>query len=379
MKTSTTISPLALSACFFATAAFGVDSALDRTIRWTDGVVNAVAQPLIVTGSNAPIGGDRLADPADLSTSSGLDLSGVGRLFLDVDVTIGSGAICSGSLLSGGQHLLTAAHCVTDEEGELAVIDGVDGNSALFQTADGDVVVAFSAGDISVHPNYNGDVRDGFDVAVIDLGQTLPESVARYALNDGAVNEAAPHLAAGFGRSGDGAAGATLGAGLLRSGFNNFQSTGLPIGAINNLQTQLTADFDSGSSANDAFDVFDEALFGAAIQDPFNQGLGFGADEIGIAPGDSGGPSFLPSGDGVVIAGVHSYGLRLELLNGATSDFDDDLNSSFGEFYVDARVSDPEVLGFIRSVAIPEPSAMLLACIGVSLLRAGCSTGRLGG
>lgn len=341
-----------------------IDSDIDRTIRWTDGVVNAVAQPLIVTASSPPSGGDRLADPSDLTTSAGIDLSGVGRLFLDVNVEVGSGAICSSSLLEGGRFLLTAAHCVTNDQGELAVLDGLDGNSATFATTAGSFTAEFTSDDISVHPQYNGDVRDGFDVAVIDLGGELPSSVARYALHDGSVNEADAHLAAGFGQSGDGAAGATIGAGQLRSGINNFLSVGLPVGGITNQLTQLTADFDSGLVEDDAFAAFDDALFGTTLDDPFNDGLGFGLDEVGVAPGDSGGPSFLVGADGVVVAGVHSYGLRLELLNGDTSDIDAVLNSSFGEFYIDARVAEASVLGFIQSVAIPEPATglqMLLA------------------
>lgn len=354
------IVPACLIACLIAAPAAAVDSLPDRTIRWSDGVVNAIAKPLLVTASNPPAGGDRLADPNDLTTSSGLDLSGVGRLFLDVDPNAGAGAICSGSLLEGGRFLLTAAHCVTDDNGELALLDGLDGNSATFATAQGVVVAPFTSADVFVHPGYDGDVRNGFDVAVIDLGTEQPSEVARYPLHDGSVNEANAHLAAGFGRSGDGQTGATLGAGQLRSGLNNFLSTGLPVGGINNRQTQLTADFDSGASQNDAFDVFDEALFGVSLDDPFNDGLGFGLDEVGVAPGDSGGPSFLQGPDGVLIAGVHSYGLRLELLDGSTSDLDDELNSSFGEFSIDARVADPDVLGFIQSVAVPEPRALCL-------------------
>ena len=52
--------------------------------------------------------------------------------------------------------------------------------------------------------------------------------------------------------------------------------------------------------------------------------------EVLSAPGDSGGPTFI---DGY-IAGVTSYGYRL-----SGSDIDGGLNSSFGEFGADTRVS----------------------------------------
>ncbi|MEM8944091.1 MAG: trypsin-like serine protease [Planctomycetota bacterium] len=368
MKISVLLRSLAvLGVGLVVTNTWAIDSAIDRSISWSDGVVNAVAQPLIVTNSSPPAGGDRIADPADTSTSGGVDLSGVARLFLDVDAAVGSGGLCSGSLIGGGDFLLTAAHCVTDEQGDLAVIDGIDGNTATFETAVGTFQVEFSSDDVEVHPEYNGDVRDGFDVAVIALGEVMPEDVARYELNSSIVNEAALHLAAGFGRSGDGNTGATLGAGLQRSGFNNFLTVGLPIGNITNQATQLTADFDSGLTENDAFGLFDEALFGQSLNDAINNGLGLGEDEVGIAPGDSGGPTFIQGPAGVVIAGVHSYGLRLELLGGATSDLDAELNSSFGEFYVDARVSNAELLSFIQAATIPEPSTLAVMCLGALL------------
>lgn len=106
----------------------------------------------------------------------------------------------------------TAAHCVTNDLAELAVLDGFDGNSVVFQTLAGAVGASFSSADIMVHPQYDGEVRNGFDIAIVDLGQALPEGIARYAFNDGSIDETGAHLAAGFGRSGDGGAGAILGA-----------------------------------------------------------------------------------------------------------------------------------------------------------------------
>ena len=206
----------------------------------------------------------------------------------------------------------------------------------------------------------------GFDVAVIDLGTVVDPAIPRYQLNSNLGIEGAPHLSVGYGQSGDGATGALLPAGFRRSGLNNFEITGPPVSQIENLDTQLTADFDSGDAAGDAFDV----LFG--LQGAINGGLGFGVDEVGTAPGDSGGPSFILDGGVPVIAGVHSYGLRLELLDGTSSDVDSVLNSSFGEFYVDARVANPEVLSFINSaIGIPEPSSLVLLTLGgLTLLRA---------
>ena len=63
---------------------------------------------------------------------------------------------------------------------------------------------------------------------------------------------------------------------------------------------------------------------------------GYGKYEIGIGPGDSGGPGFI---DGK-IAGVHSFGFT-HFCEGVTNgtDFSCGLNSSFGEMSGDTRVS----------------------------------------
>lgn len=335
-----------------------------RIKKWGDDILNAQARPLIVTASSPPAGGDRLSIPGDPASSGGIDVDGVARLFIDVDPAAGVGGLCSGSLLGDGQHVLTAAHCVTEDDGSNAVIDGADGNSVTFETSTGNVTIPFLAADVQRHPSYDGNFLHGFDVAVIDLGSVVDPAIPRYQLNSNLGIEASPHLSVGYGRSGDGNTGASSGAGSKRSGDNNYESIGLPVSQIENLDTQLTADFDSGDAANDAFEVFFN--FTGAI----NSGLGFGSDEVGTAPGDSGGPSFVLDGGVPVIAGVHSYGLQLTLLDGTTSDVDATLNSSFGEFYVDARIADPEVRSFINGViGVPEPRSLALLCVcGVVLM-----------
>lgn len=338
------IAVVLLSVATVSPALAELTSGADPIIEWTDGDLLIQARPLIVTSSSPPAGGDRVVSAGTPASLEGvdIDLDGVGSLFLDTNPSPGLGALCSGSLLSDGRTLLTAAHCVTDASGMLDVLDGGDGNSVRFQTPSGTVIRQFSSSDITTHPSWNGNLFDGFDVAVIDLGAPLPPSVPRYELNTSTEIEGSTHLAAGYGRTGDGATGALLDSGTLRSGLNNFVTAGLPVGGITNPQTQLVADFDSGSSANDAFD------FHFGLVDGLTGGLGFGPDEVGTAPGDSGGPTFVLDGGQPVIAGVHSYNLRLTSFLGQSADVDGTLNASFGEFYGDARVADPDVLSFIQ-------------------------------
>jgi hypothetical protein len=87
--------------------------------------------------------------------------------------------------------------------------------------------------------------------------------------------------------------------------------------------TQLVADFDNGSTAQDALGQ----LIG-------NVDSGFAASEAMISPGDSGGPAFI---DGHV-AGIAGY--IASLSTGATHpDLDNTCNSSFGELGFWQRVS----------------------------------------
>jgi hypothetical protein len=342
--------------------------ATSENVAWSDATYDAIARPLIVTSSNPPTGGDRLATPG--VPVAGIDLDGVGQLIADVNPAAGTVGVCSASLVGGGSQAVTAAHCVTAPDGTPNVIDGADGNRIVFDTPGGPVVALFGAADVLRHPAFDGNPLHGFDVAVIDLGGPLAPSIPRYLLNtdSGGVFEAAPHLAVGYGESGDGNTGASipidLGQITKRSGANQFESTGLGIfglGGVTNNDTQLTADYDSGLSVNDAFDFF----FG--LPD-----LGLGIDEISTAPGDSGGPSFILEGGVPKIVGVHSYGVRLNFIDdGTSSDVDELLNSSFGEFLVDARVAEPAVLAWLREVVVPEPSSLCLLVAGLI-----CSTKR---
>ena len=86
--------------------------------------------------------------------------------------------------------------------------------------------------------------------------------------------------------------------------------------------------------------------------------LGLGNDEVMSAPGDSGGPSFING----QVAGITSYGLRLSRRTGRpprTSDVDNQLNSSYGEFGIDTRVS--FFSGWIDAnlTAVPPPPPLI--------------------
>ena len=92
----------------------------------------------------------------------------------------------------------------------------------------------------------------------------------------------------------------------------------------------LMTDFDDGHARHDAF-----AFWGVGPADP----VGKGDDEGMSAGGDSGGPHFVPDSAGV-ITGVTSYGITFIVgIPPFQSDVNNFLDSSFGEFGGDTRVS----------------------------------------
>lgn len=302
----------------------------------------------------------------------GVNVDGVAELFVDNNAAVNAGGLGSGALLWTGSHILTAAHVVTNSLGVKNIIDGADGNFAFFDLPGGGGFVSYGSSDVYVHPLWNGDVSDGYDIAIIDVGPVV-SAVPRYNLFTDYGNEfGRTTVKVGYGRSGVGSAGASTPAGgTKRAGLNEWELTADTFWGATNTNTQLMYDFDSGATANDAFGFF----YGTT--GPFSGGnaafndLGFGNDEVGASNGDSGGPSFIFDGGQWKIAGVTSYGfspVAFDQFGGSyTSDVVSGTNSSFGEFVVDARIANPNILGWINTV-IPEPTAAALLGAGVLAL-----------
>lgn len=247
----------------------------------------------------------------------GVNLDGVVNIGVEFpNFTAGTGALISDT------HVLTAAHVI---EGEPWIL------SVRFDLTDGPVWIPVKG--YAIHPNYVTGVVDEHDVAVLELSSPAPAGVPRYELYTGSDEIGKAAVLTGYGRSGSGATGDTLPAGTKRAGLNRIDATGadvlaeFPEAAEVIAPNNLYADFDSGHEDNDLTPL----ITGSAD-------LGFGDDEVCLAPGDSGGPAFIEGNDGIFrIAGIN--GAR-----GNTPDFPDfdylpGINSSWGEFMTFARVS----------------------------------------
>jgi secreted trypsin-like serine protease len=247
------------------------------------------------------------------------------------------GALCSGELLSTGRHLLTAAHCLTGDNGAL----GRFRTNVTFQLLDGttpqDITIPVVRSDYRVDPSYDGDVSHGYDVGVLTLGDPLdprhqrqmiaPYGAERYSLYTASDEIGQVFTVVGYGRVGTGADGSLDGSsGVKHLGTNRFDadahllSTPPFSASAPPAGTALAWDFDNGQAANDAFG----SLYG--LND-----LGLGAAEANPAQGDSGGPLFLNH----QVAGIVSYS------DGGISppDVDTYIDRGFGEFGVATRVS----------------------------------------
>lgn len=290
-------------------------------------------------------------DPADYVTGLGT-YDGVAKLILTLDtkprsITVG----CSGVLISN-THILTAAHCVTDDKrGKLILKEG----TAYFE---GDTIpISLDTSQTVVHPDWNYKILEGNDVAILKLASPAT-GLTVYGLDSDGSDDLAVQEKVGYGRSGNGNVGDVLSFGTKRDGQNLYDDVADTMLDALGVQgyvpgSVLQYDFDNGLAANDAFGFF----FGNS-----DLGLTSGTDpqEVNSAPGDSGGPTF----DGNEVTGITSYGVRLQYTNGQSSDIDGDINSTFGEFAGDTRVS--AYYSFIDSVisggTIPPPDDDGLAC-----------------
>jgi len=276
---------------------------------------------------------------------------GVARLILDrTDFKAG----CSGTLASDGLHIITAAHCVTDDNGFYNLKLG-SGSSATFEGNFEPIVITIDPTKSKAHPDYDGDFIFGNDIAVLELTRTADSQIPRIphanTASVSAVDDTVDKNGYGwYGYFSSGAIPFTFG--IEREGQNKYDAfadtmykkLGLTSGDDFIPEAIYQYDSDDGNPSHDAFDFFFEISdLGLTIGDK---------QEVISAPGDSGGPSLVDTTDGIELVGIVSYGITLEYTRGPfprTSDCTLDgigpgggsviLDSSCGEFAGDTRVS----------------------------------------
>ncbi|MCL2623576.1 MAG: trypsin-like serine protease, partial [Planctomycetaceae bacterium] len=254
------------------------------------------------------------ADSPDNHVTPSDEFTGVVYVF--VTDSAGNSFSGTGSLLTTGMHILTAAHVVFDDAGSPIPAQDI---TVRFDTASGSEW--YNVSQNYVHPTYTGVYAEEVDLAVLTLERLAPLTAQRYDIYRGGDELGSVVTLVGYGRTGTGWTGNVIQDGLKRSGQNRYEAYGTILDPVNNPNT-LVFDFDNGFPQNDFLGYY----FG--IRD-----LGLGMDkECSIASGDSGGPGFI---DGK-IAGVCSYG---GTFTPSATDVTPALDSSFGEYAVEVRVS----------------------------------------
>lgn len=239
-----------------------------------------------------------------------------------VRVAVG-GYYGTGVLLYDGRAVLTAAHLFAN--------GATSGTSVSFETTAGSQTVTTSR--ITPLPSYDA-TQDNNDLALVWLSSTAPVTAERYSLYRSSDEIGQSLTMVGYGLPGTGATGELTnysGSPLRLKASNQFDADaatlknwlGSGLGWTPTAGTQLVADFDNGTTSQDALG----RLINLA-------GTGLGQSEGLIAPGDSGGPAFING----QVAGIASY--TASLVSGSVHpDIDSVTNSSFGEIAAWQRVS----------------------------------------
>lgn len=205
-------------------------------------------------------------------------------------------ASCSGSLLSTGKHILTAAHCMTNDSGQ---VDSAS-TDVVFRLIGGDIKLNVTASRYKIHPNWRG--SEGHDLAVLDLPEVAPADADRYDLYRNTDERGQIVRIVGYG----------------------FTGSGGPSGSVDG-QRRMMRNAIEGTSYSPLFGP-DFGPDGTVLW--YDHDGGLGSFEGWAARGDSGGPMLV----GNQILGVAS-GVAETAFAGGDPEFE------FGEDSVATRVS----------------------------------------
>jgi len=300
-------------------------------------------EPVLVVGDPSGTPSDLPSYHVDANVSTSL-YAGVGSIYSVSD--LGLATLGTGTLI-GSRYVLTAAHLFdTNNDGQNDFpLSGI--SFILNDSGNQSHTIGVSA--LDIHPDFDGfnnplgTVND--DLAILTLAEDAPTGVPVYDLWPDEITTIQTITLVGYGRSGNGVAGFTIGASktVKRVGWN-----------------QLDAHFldDEGSGAFEVWEGDFDDPTGAGSNYLGGESLG-NALEVTLGHGDSGGPTFIQDGDGYLyLVGNNTF---LVSFSGGPSapKFDSGLGGILLYPY----------LGWIDSV-VPEPATMALLALGAGLVLA---------
>ena len=283
---------------------------------------------------------------------------------------------CSGSLLAGGQYVVTAAHCA-DNFTSMTVNFGWY-NSVATETR------SVAVGGATVHPLWAGagtSLDAGSDIALLKLSAPVT-SITGYNLST--TNDVGKNfLMAGYGTTSVGSSNVATNWGDGAYGHYGYNTVDVDSKTFNATMDQYVAgwgydasfyvgltymsDYDhaSGALANNTL-----ARVAAVTGNAWTSNSGLGSNEALIAGGDSGGGDFVWSGTEWLLSGVHSWGWGGNEPCGAVGLVGCDIGTTNTSSYGDLSGSTAVVshLAWISSTInpVPEPGTWALLLGGLS-------------
>ncbi|MBP8145597.1 MAG: trypsin-like serine protease [Inhella sp.] len=359
----------ALAAMTLALGAAQADSATS-----TVGYLGADQNPL--TGNNSAAANWRVTQA---STFNGVNFDGNVRIRFDNDGNLGNGSyICSGTLLNGGQYVLTAAHCADDYAAAgfvMAIDHGVYGNVAAGTQN-------ISGSNVWVHPGWTGGLSQGNDIAVIKLSSAIVGVTGFKLSTTNDVGKTFLIMGHGTTQVGNVNAGTNWNDyGWAHYGYNEIDATGKQFldaaqaMGLPSLGTWSNADGEEYVSDYDGLTDNSGGITDPAIRHNtlgritgLSSSQGLGANEGLIAGGDSGGGDFVWNGSEWLLTGVHSWGWQFcggRLTTPNSCDFGGSNGSSWGDLSGSTAVFSHAA--WIQGItgAVPEPGSVALMLAGL--------------
>ncbi|MDL5032509.1 trypsin-like serine protease [Pelomonas sp. APW6] len=273
---------------------------------------------------------------------------------------------CSGSLLAGGQYVLTAAHCADDFVSMQVDFGWAGGASKVSRTV--------AAGNAIVHSGWTGRLDTGADIALLRLDRAVT-TIKGYQLST-TLDVGKDILVAGYGTTQVGNAPDDTNWNDWKFGhyaWNRIdvasQTFHKELGTVfkgwynpENFKYGVTymSDFDSGLDDNNTLQIFADGI-GTAL---WSSDRGHGKDEGMIAAGDSGGGDFVWDGTQFLLTGVHSWGWEACTRFGLDCDAAYGNSASYGDLSGSTAVYSH--LNWIRQqMGIPEPGSAALAALAL--------------
>ena len=338
----------------------------------SNGQVATVAPLEPLTGNTSAVTNWRFFSGQTFNGVAGA-LDGVARLSF-TSTADGKGYACSGSLLAGGQYVLTAAHCA-DGFSKMTVQFGWQGGTAA-------VTRNVSVGNAYVNKAWTGQLDTGADIAILKL-DTAVTGINGYHLST--TNDVGKdYLMAGYGTTQKATTNAATNWNDGNYGHYAYNTFDVDSNSFNKAVgdkdaswgynpadyaagTTYMSDFDSGQTKNNTL-----GRIADITGNKWNSGTGLGANEGLIAGGDSGGGDFVWNGTEWLLSGVHSWGWQgtsaCSLIGGLVGcDNASQNGSSYGD--LSGSTATFSHIGWINSVtAVPEPGTYAMMIAGLALV-----------